>query len=72
MFQVKKHFHPMKIRNNEKFDVKFANTERLKKSSIPYMQRILNSENMTKENQLGKRKLLKEENTPGSKRRKPG
>ena len=37
MFQVKKHFHPMKIRNNEKFDVKFANTERLKKSSIPYM-----------------------------------
>ena len=62
----------MKIRNNEKFDVKFANTERLKKSSIPYMQRILNSENMTKENQLGKRKLLKEENTPGRKRRKPG
>ena len=62
----------MKIRNNEKFDVKFANTERLKKSSIPYMQRILNSENMSKENQLGKRKLLKEENTPGRKRRKPG
>ena len=61
----------MKIRNNEKFDVKFANTERLKKSSIPYMQRILNSENMSKENQLGKRKLLKEENTPGRKRRKP-
>ena len=72
MFQVKKHFHPMKIRNNEKFDVKFANTERLKKSSIPYMQRILNSENKSKENQLGKRKLLKEENTPGSKTRKPG
>ena len=62
----------MKIRNNEKFDVKFANTERLKKSSIPYMQRIFNSENMSKENQLGKRKLLREENTPGRKRRKPG
>ena len=62
----------MKIRNNEKFDVKFANTERLKKSSIPYMQRILNLENMTKENELGKRKLLKEESTPERKRRKPG
>jgi hypothetical protein len=62
----------MKIRNNEKFDVKFANTERLKKSSIPYMQRILNLENMTKENKLGKRKLLKEESTPERKRRKPG
>ena len=72
IFQVKIHFHPMKIRSNEKFDVKFANTERLKKSSIPYMQRILNLENMTKENELGKRKLLKEESTPERKRRKPG
>ena len=28
----------------ENFKVKFAHTERLKQSSIPYMQRLLNSD----------------------------
>ena len=32
------------IRKKEKYFVKFANTERLKKSSIPYMQRLLNED----------------------------
>ena len=34
--------HKMKKRSNEKYVVKHAKTERLKKSSIPYMQRLLN------------------------------
>ena len=39
----------METRNQEKFVVKFANTERLKKSSIISMQRQLNNdENLTK------------------------
>ena len=33
-----------KTRNKEPFKVDFAATERLKKSSIPYMQRLLNEE----------------------------
>ena len=32
----------MEVRSNEKYLVKFANTERLKNSSIPAMQRLLN------------------------------
>ena len=32
----------MDVRNGEKYTVNHANTERLKNSSIPYMQRMLN------------------------------
>ena len=34
----------MKTKKYEKFKVKFANTERLKKSAIPQIQRLLNQE----------------------------
>ena len=34
----------MKGRNTEKYQVNFANTDRLKNSSLPYMQRLLNSD----------------------------
>ena len=34
----------IKTRHQEKFKVKFARTERLRKSSIPYMQRLLNNQ----------------------------
>ena len=34
----------MKMRNQKKFLEKHANTDRYRKSSIPYMQRILNQE----------------------------
>ena len=47
----------MDLRKNEKFEVKFAKTNRLKNSSIPYMQRILNSENLQFEKQELKRKM---------------
>ena len=37
-------------RNPEKFVVQYARRERLKKSAIPYMQRLLNKFNSTKKN----------------------
>ena len=42
MFQLKVKTHPMKLRNSEIFQVTHTNTERLKHSSIPYMQHLLN------------------------------
>ena len=44
MFPVRDKDHSMNLRNQEHFEVKFANTERLKNSAIPSMQRILNSD----------------------------
>ena len=41
----------------EKIEVKFAKTNRLKNSSISYMQRIHNSENLEFEKQNLKRKM---------------
>ena len=52
--------HEMDVRSEEIFQVNFAKTERLKKSSIPTMQRILNSET----------KHIHEDQ--GGKKRKPG
>ena len=48
MFPINKNYHSMKLRNQEKYVVKFANAERLKNSAIPYMQRLLNNELNTK------------------------
>ena len=42
MFPLKNKTHKMEIRNSEKFKVQYANTERLKDSSIPYIQHLLN------------------------------
>ena len=36
--------HEFKLRKTEKFEVKFARTERLKKSAIPVMQKLLNED----------------------------
>ena len=47
----------MNLRNYEKREVKFAKTNRLKNSSIPYMQRILNSVNLELEKQNLKKKM---------------
>ena len=65
----------MIFRNIEKYDVDFARTGRLKDSSIPYMQRMLNSENLNNEKQAIKRKIMNKdenENEQRRKRRKPG
>ena len=47
----------MDLRKYEKIEVKFAKTNRLKKSPIPYMQRIFNSENLEFGKQNLKRKM---------------
>ena len=42
MFPLRIKEHHMETREEEKYIVQHANTERLKKSSIPYMQKLLN------------------------------
>lgn len=42
MFPLKKKMNNIETRKSEKFRVNFAKTERLKKSAIPNMQRMLN------------------------------
>ena len=54
LFPVRIKQHSMEIRDQEKYEVNHANTERMKKSSIPYMQRLLNKNvrgNNVEENQ---------------------
>ena len=58
IFSKKKIKHGiMDLRKYEKFEVKFTKTNKLKNSSILYMQRILNSENLESEKQDLKRKI---------------
>ena len=49
--------HKMKAKSYEKYEVKFAHTGRLKKTTVPYMQRILNSVNTKNVKQGIKRKI---------------
>ena len=44
IFKKTEKIHRMITRNEEIYDVKYAKTERLKKSTIPYLQRLLNSD----------------------------
>jgi hypothetical protein len=55
MFPIREKEHEMKTREEEKFIVQHANTERLKKSSIPYMQRLLNKHEEKKSFQIDPR-----------------
>ena len=58
MFPERKKLHKMEKREEETFQVNHANTERLKKSSIPFMQRKLNeTKNISEDNQNRKRKV---------------
>ena len=50
MFPLKRKLHEMEIRNSEEYQVNHANTERMKKSAIPNMQRILNGNKFIKRN----------------------
>ena len=43
MFPVRNSEHEMKKRDEEKFFVQHAKTERLRKSALPFMQRLLNN-----------------------------
>ena len=54
LFPTKNKEHNMKMRNGEKYDVKFANTERLEKGSIITMQNYLNEdEALTRKRNIG-------------------
>ena len=44
LFPPNNRIHPMQVRETENFQVFSANTERLKNSSIIYMQKLLNDE----------------------------
>ena len=70
MFEKRQKTHIMVTRKEESYVVNHANTERLKKSAVPYLQRILNSDaNM--ESEGVKRKIILQENKV-RKNRKPG
>ena len=43
----------MEMRNHDKFEVQFANTERLKKSTIINLQNQLNAAEKTKKRNVG-------------------
>ena len=45
MFPRNPNYDP-RLRNSEKFQVKFANTNRLKNSAIPSLQRMLNEDDL--------------------------
>ena len=49
MFPLNKNLHPMKQRVQNKFTVQYANTERLRKYSIIYMQNLLNENEVRKQ-----------------------
>ena len=70
IFKERQKVHMMNTRNEEIFEVNYAHTERLKKSAIPYMQRLLNSDDEVKQNGC-KRKMDIKMDTP-RKKRKPG
>ena len=49
----------MILRKEEEFEVNHANTERLFKSAITYMQRIMNNEKEEKNNQYKQREPIR-------------
>ena len=67
LFPEKIKVHTMATRDEEHYQVKHANTGRLMKSAVPFMQRLLNLE----ENNQQKRKASNEHNIERKKRR-PG
>ena len=52
VFPLNKLNHGMSLRNPMKYAVKKANTERLKRSSIPYKQNLLNLDNRKRKMRL--------------------
>ena len=46
LFPLKKIKHVMHVRNPMKYELNKANTERYRKSTIPYLQRLLNTDSL--------------------------
>ena len=58
LFPLKRKNHAMNVRNPDKYVVKSANTERYKNSTIPFLQRQLNLENIKRKVELKKVQLV--------------
>ena len=43
LFPLNRNYHSMKTRNNEKYEVLMAHTSRFQNSTVPYIQRLLNT-----------------------------
>ena len=56
MFPLRVKEHSMEVRDQEKYFVQHAKTDRLKNSTIPYMQRLLN---MNEENDVNQKSKLR-------------
>ena len=69
IFKDRNKMHKMNMRNAEVYKVDYAHTERLKNSSIPYMQRLLNLEN---EFEISKKRKLNIKMCEERKKRKLG
>ena len=54
LFPLKKMKHEMNVRNPDKYVVKKANTERYKRSTVPFLQRQLNADNNNRKAELKK------------------
>ena len=54
LFPLKRKKHAMNVRNPDKFIVKNANTERYKRSTIPFLQRQLNVDDYKRKVELKK------------------
>ena len=52
MFPIKKIKHKMKKRYQRKFETRKIRTNRLKKSALPYMTRLLNDEHARKQKNI--------------------
>ena len=46
LFPLKKMKHVMNVRNPMRYEINRANTERYRKSTIPYLQRLLNTNSL--------------------------
>ena len=60
LFPLRKIKHAMNVRKPGKYVVANANTERYKRSTIPYLQRLLNVENQNRKTELNKLLLVGE------------
>ena len=67
LFPLKKINHVMSVRNPLKYHINKANTERYKRSTIPYLQRLLN-----KDSQKRKSEFIQMQTFNDCKRRKMG
>ena len=51
-FPEKEKSHLMNLRNTEKYEVFRANTDRMRESSVIYMQNLLNSDHKAKQEEI--------------------